>query len=190
MCLEEKPMQMWTKVPLTTIFLQLVFENQDLLLEGEVLALRVSQLFAQSLQLGAVLGFPARHLLLVQQRLLLQVSTQASHLLSLVHRGRRRVGAGLLQLGGGEDEALTSLGPEHAAGPMWTPRLRRPAPAELPSAVPAPPPAAGCTARYAPSASSPSESLLTAPPPGIPSDDGSVQKAQLLDGNDCPYTPE
>lgn len=87
-------------VPLTARLLQLVFEHQDLLLESQVLALRVSQLFAQSLQLRAVLGFPARQLLLVQQRLLLQVSTQASHLLSLVRGGRCRGGAGLLQLGG------------------------------------------------------------------------------------------
>lgn len=55
--------------------------------------------------------------------------------------------------------------------------------AELPSAAPAPPPAVGCTARYAPSSSSPSESLLTVPPPGIPPDDGSVQKLHLLDVN-------
>lgn len=164
-------MQKWTQVPLTASFLQLVFENQDLLLESKVLALCVSQLFAQSLQLGAVLGFPARQLLLVQQRLLLQVSTQASHLLSLVHRGRRCGGASLLQLGGGEDEVLTSSVAEPTPGLMRTRWLQSRLFAHLPSDVPAPPPAAGCTARFAPSASSLSESPLTAPLPGIPSDD-------------------
>lgn len=72
-------------LPLAASLLQLVFEHQDLFLQGEVVALSVTQLLAQALQLGAVLRFPARHLLLVHERLLLQVSPQASHLLGLVH---------------------------------------------------------------------------------------------------------
>lgn len=104
------------KVPLAARFLQLVFEHQDLLLESQVLALRIPQIFAQSLQLRAVLSFSARQLLLVQQRLLLQVSTQASHLLSLVHGGRCCRGAGLLRLVEGEGE-VTLLG---AGAPTWS----------------------------------------------------------------------
>lgn len=172
----EKVMKERLNVPLAARFLQLVFEHQDLLLEGQLLALGVSQLFAQSLQLRAVLSLPARQLLLVQQRLLLQVSTQAPHLLSLVHGGRCSGGAGLLHLGGGKMRG------QRAA--VWTCCLQSQVLAELPSAAPAPPPAGGCTARSAPSSSSPSESLLTAPPPGIPSDDGSEQKIPLLDVND------
>lgn len=88
------------EIPLAASLLQLVFEHQDLFLNGEVLALSVTQLLAQGLELVAMLRFPARQLLLVQVRLLLQISPQASHLLGLVHRGWCGRGAGLLQLGG------------------------------------------------------------------------------------------
>lgn len=72
------------EVPLSASLVQLVFEHQDLFLQSEVLALSVPQLLAQALQLVAVLRFPARQLLLVQERLLLQVSPQPAHLLGLV----------------------------------------------------------------------------------------------------------
>lgn len=86
--------------PLPASLVQLVFEHQDLLLQRQLVALGVTQLLVQRLQLGAMLRLPARQLLLVQERLLLQVPPEAAHLLGLVRRGRGSGGAGLLQLGG------------------------------------------------------------------------------------------
>ncbi len=97
------------EIPLAARLVQLVFEHQDLFLQGEVLALSVPQLLAQGLQLGAMLRLPARQLLLVQERFLLQVSPQASHLLGLVCRGRGSRGAGLLQLCGGNVENMAEM---------------------------------------------------------------------------------
>lgn len=85
-------------IPLSASLLQLVLEHQDLFLQGKVLALSIPQLLAQGLQLSAVLCLPACQLLLVQQRLLLQVSTQAPHFLGLLCRGQGGGRAGLLQL--------------------------------------------------------------------------------------------
>lgn len=85
-------------VPLAAGLVQLVFKHQDLLLQGQVLALGVPQLFAQDLQVSVVLRLPARQLLLVHVRLLLQVPPQTHHLLRLVCRGRHSGGANLLQL--------------------------------------------------------------------------------------------
>lgn len=89
-----------TGAPLAARLVQLVFEHEDLFLQGQLLALGVPQLFARRLQLGGVLRLPARQLLLVQERLLLQVPPQAAHLLALVCRGRTCGGAGLLHLVG------------------------------------------------------------------------------------------
>lgn len=72
------------QLPLPAHFLQLVFEHQDFFLQSQMMALSIPQLLAQGLQLSDVLRLPTSQLLLVEERLFLQVSAQSPNLMGLV----------------------------------------------------------------------------------------------------------
>lgn len=84
-------------VPFSASFLQFVFKHENLFLQREVLALSVTELLLQGLQLTAMVRLPATQLLLVLHDLLLQLCPDADELRLVVRACCCTGGPGLFQ---------------------------------------------------------------------------------------------